>query len=724
MNLLREKMRLLPMSGPQMDGGGGGGGGSQTSSQTQVADLPEWAKGYAQDVLSKGQALTDINQNPYQAYTQPRIADLSSLQKTAMGTVASPEAFGQTVQGYMSPYMQNVVDVQKRAAREQAGIQAGALNARAAQAGAFGGSGLALQRAAGQRDLARQLDEIQKMGSQAAFQQGVQQANTAIGQQTQLGALQQQQAQRPLDLAYQDFLTQKNYPYQQLSYMANLVRGTPMGMSTQSQVYQAPGSLTGQLAGLGLGAFGLSQMGLKFAEGGSVGGYADGGSVTDKFNDPSALLGEMDKLSDEQLQQILRSPVTAAEAQAAQQELAQRASERYGMSAAFNQLPADNQQNIIRAAGGGILAFAGNEKKQPGGGSWVPDPSSGELVWEPERRGLGEAIADLIGWKKGLEIDPLKDRPELKASLSREAAPQMSEAYARGQDSTDAEAGIPMRLPKAAPKQDKAAAHPAVQQARGIAEAAGDAGTFDSNFQKYMKELGGASAEQLKEIKGLLAKQMGEGEDIKKEGLGRALAAFGFNMAAQAAQPGVARRSGLAGLLQSAGAASPALYESVSETNRLARAAKDNALKMQVEMMKYETALKKGDQQTAAMLANNIEQRQLQQAQLAEQKRYHDLWASAAQARAGGNNRMEVEMFKAQGRAQTDAVRHVQNIMKEWGNRLPKEWKDKGYTSVEQVRPLLERHYTSRFLPGALSAVSESRARDISDNDVIDLAGG
>lgn len=350
MDLLREKMRLLPMSGPQ-DMGGGGGGGSQTSNQTQVVDLPEWAKGYAQDVLSKGQALTDVSQNPYQAYTQPRIADLSSLQQTAMGSVASPEAFGQTVQGYMSPYMQNVVDVQKRAAREQAGIQAGALNARAAQAGAFGGSGIALQRAAGQRDLSRQLDEIQKMGSQAAFQQGVQQANTAIGQQTQLGALQQQQAQRPLDLAYQDFLTQKNYPYQQLSYMANLVRGTPMGMSTQSQVYQPPPTGLQSLGALGLGAYGMSKM---FAEGGSVGGE----SVADKFHDPEAMLADMSKLTDQQLQQILQAPTTPAEAEAAQRELAIRASERHGLAGAYNQMPQQAQQQMVRAAGGGILAFA------------------------------------------------------------------------------------------------------------------------------------------------------------------------------------------------------------------------------------------------------------------------------------------------------------------------------------------------------------------------------
>lgn len=239
-------------------GGGGGGGPAQSTTQTQ--DLPGWAKGYAKDVLAKGAALTDISQNPYQRYKGDRVADFGALQKTAMGNVASPEAWGKNVEGYMSPYMQNVVEQQQRNAREQAGAQAGGLNARAAQMGAFGGSGVALQRAAQERDLMKQLEGIQATGLQTAFQQGTQQANTALGQQMQLGALQQGKEQQGLDMAYQDFLTQKNYPYQQLSYMSNLVRGTPMGMNTASQVYQAPPSTASQLAGLGTAAVGAAKL--------------------------------------------------------------------------------------------------------------------------------------------------------------------------------------------------------------------------------------------------------------------------------------------------------------------------------------------------------------------------------------------------------------------------------------------------------------------------------
>ena len=356
------------LGGSLLGGGGGGGQQQPVSSGTQTTDLPEWAKGYAQDVLSRGQALTDINQNPYQAYTGERIAGLSDLQQKAIGSVSSPEAFGQSVQGYMSPYMQNVVDVQKRAAREQAGIQAGTMAARAGQAGAFGGSGFALQQAAQQRDLSRQLDEIQKMGSQAAYQQGVQQANTAIGQQMQLGALQQQQAQKPLDQAYQDFLAQKNYPYQQLSYMSNLVRGTPMGMNTASQVYQAPPTGLQTLGALGLGAYGFSKLG----------GFAKGG-VTSEENVKSIA----DMLPTQQLPRSYQAAQGRGDydAQTAlQSEMAERASLHRGLGGAFDQLPIEAQQNVIRAAGGGILAFGGDEEENdPVGGQQVVSPGSPDV---------------------------------------------------------------------------------------------------------------------------------------------------------------------------------------------------------------------------------------------------------------------------------------------------------------------------------------------------------
>lgn len=422
----RDGVRLYPMDG-------GGQQQSPVTQQTQISDIPGWARGYAKDVLARGQALTDINQNPYQAYGGNRVAGLSDLQQQAIKTVSSPEAFGQSVQGFMSPYMQNVVDVQKRAAREQGGIQANTLAAKAAQAGAFGGSGAALQQAAQGRDLSRQLDEIQKMGSQAAYQQGVQQANTALGQQVQLGGLQQQQEQRGLDIGYQNFLDQKNYPYQNLSYMSNLIRGTPMGMSTSSQVYQGAPSALQTMGALGMGAYGLKQLGVfggakegglmqSYADGGAV-GYDEGGmTIMQKFNDPEAMMPDMSKLNTEQLRAIVEAPATPAEREAAQRELAMRASEQQGLASAYNQIPQEARDGMVRAAGGGIIAFAapnaannyslvssedddGPEAGQQVLPTRIADPA---LQAQLNRRGL--SIADYLSQPSGYKAPTAADR--------------------------------------------------------------------------------------------------------------------------------------------------------------------------------------------------------------------------------------------------------------------------------------------------------------------------
>jgi hypothetical protein len=485
-------------------GGGGGGGGGQPAQQTQITELPEWARPYAKDTLSKASALTDINQNPYKTYDANRIAGFSPLQQQAMtgaenmapagqlgaatglagaageralGTQYTPGQFGmmqargpslqqyqmgpaqqvgtqdytgQNVSQYMNPYMQNVVDIQQREAQRQADIAGTQRGAQAARSGAFGGSRAGLMEAEAARNLALQKGDIQAQGQSAAFQNAQQQFNTqqqrdlqaqlanqgmgfnvgqqnlnamlgvqqlgagqnlqaqlanqqafqqaqqareqsrqygaglgmqglqtglqAAGQLGQLGGQQfaqgldinklqgtygaQQQAleQQGLSQSYQDFLNQQNYPYKQLGFMSDILRGTPTGSSSVTQMYQAqPGALQ-TATGLGLGAYGISQ--LMKAEGGSVYEYADGGSVTSDYNTADII----DTLSDQQLQtarQNAQARKDMGTLELIDEELAQRASDRGGMSSAFNQLPPNAQENMYKAANGGIVAFAG-----------------------------------------------------------------------------------------------------------------------------------------------------------------------------------------------------------------------------------------------------------------------------------------------------------------------------------------------------------------------------
>ena len=122
--------------------------------------------------------------------------DLQNFQMDPAERVGT-QSFAQpgSAEAYMSPYMQNVVDIQKREAQRQSGIQGTQQQAQATQSGAFGGSRDAIMRAERERNLGQQMGDIQATGSQAAFQQAQQQFNAE-----QQARLQAQQANQQAGL--------------------------------------------------------------------------------------------------------------------------------------------------------------------------------------------------------------------------------------------------------------------------------------------------------------------------------------------------------------------------------------------------------------------------------------------------------------------------------------------------------------------------------------------
>lgn len=208
----------------------------------------------------------------------------STFSRDAQGNMTSP---------LMSPYMQSVVQRQQADAERQAKIAEQAQNAQAARSGAFGGSGNYLMRAQAAGNLARQKGDIQAQGLQNAYQQAMQQYNTQnqlnaqqqqfgaglglqglqtanqaasnlanigqtqygqnmgiLGMQNQFGGQQQQQVQNILNNQYQDYLNYQNYPYKQMSFMSDMLRGLPLAQQS-SAMYQTPPSMLSQVAGLG-----------------------------------------------------------------------------------------------------------------------------------------------------------------------------------------------------------------------------------------------------------------------------------------------------------------------------------------------------------------------------------------------------------------------------------------------------------------------------------------
>jgi hypothetical protein len=339
MSILKSKHNGWLSDGTRTPFGGGSGGGSQpTQTTTQTSNIPEYARPYVENMLASTQKqiynedMTGFR--PYQPYStnvNDYVAGFSPLQQQAQAATANlqtPDQYaagsslagmsglgslgiagraagaGQqynqmaqdpsAMQGFMSPYMQNVVDYQKQSALRDFQVAQPMRQAQAVSKGAFGGSRQAIENAEAQRNLNTQLQGIQATGTQKAFEdaqrqqqfgaqlglqgygaalQGLGQAGQAAGTlgqlgtqqlgaqqniinlQSQAGAQQQAQEQQKINQSIQDYATAQQYPYMQLGIMNAMLRGLPLQSST-TQMYQAQPSTGQQLLGYGLGALG------------------------------------------------------------------------------------------------------------------------------------------------------------------------------------------------------------------------------------------------------------------------------------------------------------------------------------------------------------------------------------------------------------------------------------------------------------------------------------
>jgi hypothetical protein len=284
---------------------------TDTPSKATVTGPSSFTQPYVSDVLNKGQAILN---NPAPAYTGQLTAGTSELQdkawqglsnltlpttmttagtnlldigNKAAGTSYNPvgSAFdAAAAQQYMNPYLQNALNPQLEEARRQSQITQLANNAKATQAGAFGGSRQALMDTETQRNLgtnlatitgqgyntaydkaatqfnadqARKIQEAQygtdvglkglsqaATANQAAGNVGAQQAQYGLQNLTALGAAgntQQAQEQAGLNALYNQYLEQRNYPGTLLANQANLIKG--VGGSTSSEYAAKPSFL-------------------------------------------------------------------------------------------------------------------------------------------------------------------------------------------------------------------------------------------------------------------------------------------------------------------------------------------------------------------------------------------------------------------------------------------------------------------------------------------------
>lgn len=284
-------------------------GGQPAPNVTTTADqqLPGWYNAYLQALAAKS---SQVAGEGYQQYGAPRIAGLTPDQQTAYGNLRSGigsyapllatagqyatnagSGFNQNeFNQYMNPYIEGVTNqIARLGARNltenilpnvgDAFIRSGQYGSgrmgemgdraiRDTQEAILGEQARALasgfNTALGgyQTGRGQQLEAAQGLGSLATT--GQQNLITGSAALEAAGQSQQQQQQRNLDLAYQDFAAQRDYPKQQTEYLSTILRGLPTGGTTTTTgpatTSQLAPSALGQIAGAGLGIYGISNL--------------------------------------------------------------------------------------------------------------------------------------------------------------------------------------------------------------------------------------------------------------------------------------------------------------------------------------------------------------------------------------------------------------------------------------------------------------------------------
>lgn len=265
---------------------------TDTTSYTSVladTQIPEWVSQGGQELFGQAKFLAE---QPMAPYTGARVADFTADELAGFGNTRSmaSDAVGRYGSGlnmiegagatfdddaaarYMSPYTSNVTNIAARELNRNFDMRRNAENARAAQSAALGGTRNALLEAENERSRNLALSDLLYRGQADAFRNAQNMFNTdltrglntgqvltnlgATGNQALMGAggLQRSLDQTSIGTAYQDYLDEREYPYQQANFAIGALKGLPYEKTTSTDtVVQAP-QLTGSPLSQGAGA--------------------------------------------------------------------------------------------------------------------------------------------------------------------------------------------------------------------------------------------------------------------------------------------------------------------------------------------------------------------------------------------------------------------------------------------------------------------------------------
>jgi hypothetical protein len=283
-----------------------------TRTETVTSNIPDEVKKNYVNLVGEVDAFA---KQPYQYYQGQRFADINPLEQqyyqgatnlgpseqlvgaTNMANQAGLGAlnsgmFGQSdADQYMSPYIQNVLNVQRQAAMRDYQRQLPGLQAAGAKFGAMGGSRAAIANAEAQRNLQNSLQGIDATGLQNAYQQAQAQYNadqarrmTGIGLANQSASMMNQigdtdfnqrmnalntqrqaaadlygRAQAQKDFDYQQFTEEQNLPYRQYGLRSDIYHGIPTSGQT-TNIYGQNSQAAG-VVGAGVSAYNMFKPG-------------------------------------------------------------------------------------------------------------------------------------------------------------------------------------------------------------------------------------------------------------------------------------------------------------------------------------------------------------------------------------------------------------------------------------------------------------------------------
>ena len=245
----------------------------------EAGNVQNWPNAPIQSYMNPYQQnVTDIAAREAQKMGQSQLSDLGS--NAAMSGAFGGSRHGLLEGDIMQGTRQNIADITQSGQRDAYQSAMGQFNAdRDAQLRARGMQGQLLGQGLGaaQFGYGMGLDALRgqqgaMMGANQLYQSGAQNLMQGAGSMAEIGGMgqgmnldllnqmnQMGQGQRGimqagLDIGYQDYLRQQQYPQQQMGFMSNILAGLPATGDTSYFQYQQPNSLFGGLLSTGLGA--------------------------------------------------------------------------------------------------------------------------------------------------------------------------------------------------------------------------------------------------------------------------------------------------------------------------------------------------------------------------------------------------------------------------------------------------------------------------------------